>query len=103
MADIMEVLQRDLTPRQRNLERIYSRKSIEQAFLETFEIVGGVTRLATWANDDANYKDFLRLLMMLAPKDVVAEKVGNVIEYRSNIPQSPLNRPEEIVIEPSDT
>ena len=80
-------------PKNSNVERIYSRKQIEQAFLETFEIIGGVPRLASWANDDENYTQFLKLLMVMAPKEAIAQNTGNIIEYRSNIPASPLNRP----------
>jgi hypothetical protein len=72
--------------------RIYSRKAIEQAFLETFEMIGGVPRLATWAHSsDENYGEFLKLLTKFAPKESLQQSMGNVIEYRSNIPQSPLN------------
>ena len=72
--------------------RIYSRKAIEQAFLETFEMIGGVPRLATWAHSsDENYGEFLKLLTKFAPKESLQQNLGNVIEYRSNIPQSPLN------------
>jgi hypothetical protein len=93
-------LQKQLSERQRKrnggVEKVYSRRQIEQAFLETFDMVGGVTRLALWANDPENYGTFLQLMMKLAPKEAVASQMGAVLEYRSNIPASPLNRkPEE--------
>jgi hypothetical protein len=94
-------LQNQLTERQQRndarngVERIYSRKQIEQAFLETFELIGGVSRLALWANDPANYDKFLVLLMRLAPKEVGGAMKGQILEYRSNVPQSPLNRKAE--------
>lgn len=97
--DFNRSLQEQLTTRQRRragaggIERIYSRKQIEQAFLETFEMVGGVSRLAIWANDDENYEKFLNLLMRLAPKDVGNAVAGQILEYRSLVPSSPLNRP----------
>ncbi len=91
MADIMQVLDGNAPARRGSVERIYSRKQIEQAFLESFELIGGVSRLAHWANDDENYKDFLKLLMVMAPKEALQAQSGNVIEYRSNIPSSPLN------------
>jgi hypothetical protein len=92
MTDIMRHLER--VPRKRGqVERIFSRKQIEQAFLETFELVGGVPRLARWANDEENYKDFLKLLMVMAPKEALATTQGQILEYRSNVPNSPLNRP----------
>lgn len=97
--DFNNALQNQLTERQRKLDqsrgvqRIWSRKQIEQAFIETFEMVGGVPRLAIWANDPENYKDFLMLLMKLAPKDTGSAIAGQILEYRSNVPSSPLNRP----------
>lgn len=92
-GDIMSALDARTPARQRgSVDRIFSRKQIEQAFIETFELVGGVPRLAQWANDPENYTQFLKLLMQLAPKEQMQEAVGNVIEYRSNVPQSPLNR-----------
>lgn len=75
-----------------SVQRLYSRKALEQGFLECFELVGGVPRLALWANDPRNYSEFLKLLMKFAPKDA-QEQVGRVLEYRSNVPSSPLNRP----------
>lgn len=90
-------LQRQLSERQRKknggVEKIYSRKMIETAFLETFEMVGGVPRLAIWANSEENYGTFLQLLMKIAPKEMVGQQLGQVLEYRSSVPQSPLNRP----------
>lgn len=92
-------LQKQLTARQRkqnNVERIYSPRQIQQAFLESFELIGGVPRLAIWANDPANYGDFLKMMITLAPKGAAAllgENAGQVLEYRSNVPASPLNRP----------
>lgn len=98
-VDFNLALQNQLSERQRRLdrargvERIWSRKQIEQAFIETFEMVGGVPRLAIWANDPANYKDFLLLLMKLAPKETGGAIAGQILEYRSNVPASPLNKP----------
>jgi len=97
--DFNVALQNQLTERQRKkdlkggVERIWSRKQIEQAFLETFEMVGGVPRLAIWANQEENYGKFLELMMKLAPKDTGGVIAGAVLEYRSNVPQSPLNKP----------
>lgn len=88
--DIMTRLRHNHPPRGA-VDRIYSRKQIEQAFLETFDLVGGVPRLAAWAHEQENYGEFLKLLTKFAPKDVVQANMGQVIEYRSNVPQSPLN------------
>jgi len=90
-------LQNQLSERQRkrnsNVERVFSRKQIEQAFLESFEMIGGVPRLAIWANDPENYGAFLQLMMKLAPKEASSALGGQVLQYVSNIPPSPLNRP----------
>lgn len=95
--DFELALQRQLSERQRKknggVEKVFSRRQIEQAFLETFEMVGGVPRLALWANDPENYGTFLQLMMKLAPKEALQNQVGAVLEYRSLVPQSPLNRP----------
>lgn len=98
---IMDALFDKLTARQLakmqnpNVERVFSPKQIKDAFLETFELVGGVPRLALWANDPKNYGDFIRLLMQLAPKETGLTKGGAApgkVIYQSAIPQSPLNR-----------
>lgn len=90
--DFEEALGNQLTERQRlrdgNVERVFSRKQIEQAFLESFELVGGIPRLATWANKPENYGQFLKLLVTMAPKEKLEVAAGNVIEYRSNIPST---------------
>jgi len=97
-TDFNVALQNQLSDRERRrlqkggVEKIWSRKQIEQAFIETFEMVGGVPRLAIWANQEENYGKFLDLLMKLAPKDTGAAIAGQILEYRSNVPQSPLNR-----------
>jgi len=95
--DFEVALARQLDARQRaknqGVEKLYSRRQVEQAFIETFELVGGVPRLAIWANEPANYAQFLKLLMTFAPKEQLEAVKGAVIEYRSNVPPSPLNRP----------
>jgi hypothetical protein len=77
----------------RGSQDIYSRRAIEQAFLETFELVGGVSTLTNWAvSSPENYGEFLKLLTRFAPKVELGPQGGAVIEYRSNIPSSPLSR-----------
>lgn len=109
--DFDVALRQQLTDRQRrkdeksNVERLWTPKQIQNAFLETFEMVGGVPRLAIWASREENYEAFLKMLITLAPKGAAAllgEKQGNVIEYRSNVPASPLNRPRPEEIEDGD-
>jgi hypothetical protein len=97
LDEFTAALQQGLARRQalsdENVQRLYSRRALEQGFLECFELVGGVPRLAIWANDPKNYTEFLKLLMKFAPKE--AERAaGSVINYVSSIPQSELNHPQ---------
>lgn len=90
-------LERNIAERDRlsksSVQKLYSRKNMEQGFLECFELVGGVPRLAMWANDPENYGDFLKLLMKFAPKET--EKLGGAtINFLSSVPDSPLNNPQ---------
>lgn len=89
-----QALDRNLAERKRlakqSVQKLYSRRSMEQGFLECFELIGGVPRLAIWANDPENYGEFLKLLLKFAPKEAL-EQTGRVLEYRSNVPASPLN------------
>jgi hypothetical protein len=68
-----------------------SRKEVEEGFLEAFELVGGISRLAIWANNPANYGDFLKLYAKMIPKEV-AEEAGQTFIYQSNVPASALNK-----------
>jgi hypothetical protein len=43
----------------------FSRKDVVNAFHQSFELVGGIPRLALWAND--NYTDFAKLYARLLP------------------------------------
>jgi hypothetical protein len=96
VRNIQDALMSKLTDRQLQrmqnpaLEKVWSRKQITDAFLETFDLVGGVPRLALWANDPDNYAMFLKLMMTLAPKEAAQEKMGAVIQYHSNVPKSDL-------------
>jgi hypothetical protein len=72
-----------------------TRKEVEAAFIETFELIGGIPRLAMWANKEANYGDFLKLYARLVPKEV-AEDAGQNFVYVSNVPPSPLNKAPEL-------
>jgi hypothetical protein len=85
----------DAGSRMTNVSRIYGRREMEQAFLEAFERSGGVDRLVAWASQNKNYKDFLQLLIKFAPKEMVQEQGGMIIEYRSMVPGSPLNKPKK--------
>ena len=95
--DFTEHLHNQLTERQRkklansNVERMWSAREIKNAFIESFELIGGVPRLALWASDPENYATFIKLLITLAPKEAGNAVQGQILEYRSNVPHSPLN------------
>lgn len=72
--------------------RKIKRREVEEAFLEAFELVGGISRLAIWANNPANYGDFLKLYSKMIPKEM-AEDAGQTFVYMSNVPASALNKP----------
>ena len=72
--------------------RLHNRRQIEQAFLNTFEMIGGVDRLTRWASDEDNYALFIKYLLTFAPKEQQQDIEGQVLQYVSNVPQSPLNR-----------
>ena len=98
--DIERAFEQRLSQRNRkakgagSITTIYSRKMIEQSILETFELVGGVSRLAVWANDPDNYGKFLEMLIRLAPKGVPELPTKGSVTYVSRVPSSPLNRTE---------
>jgi hypothetical protein len=77
-------------PYRPQVERIYSRKQVEQALLQAFELTGGITRLALWANQEENYSDYLKLLMKLLPRET-KEELASLIEYKTYVPPSRLN------------
>lgn len=83
--------QRQIANSQGKNPRKINRAEVEAGFLEAFELVGGVTRLAIWANNEKNYGEFLKLYSRLLPKEV-DEKVKETFVYVSNVPPSPLNK-----------
>lgn len=96
-------LEQRLFERQRRdetkVESLYSRKQIEQGVLEAFDLIGGIPRLAIWANDPSNYGRFVEIWAKLAPKDTGNVEVDRVINYISNVPNSRLNRGIELIEE----
>lgn len=61
------------SPRNYSVPRRVSRKHLESAFLTSFELIGGVPRLALWA--DQNPTQFYQLISKLFPQHVEA-KIG---------------------------
>ena len=56
--------------------RKVNREEVANAFLMSFEMVGGVPRLAQWA--DENYSDFMKIFGRLLPKESVTMHDGEV-------------------------
>lgn len=55
-------------PHRHRVPRRVARKNLEQAFLTSFELIGGVPRLALWA--DQNPTQFYQLCSKLFPQQV---------------------------------
>lgn len=53
------------------LSKELNRRAVVSAFMDAFEMVGGVQRLAQWAMQDENYGDFLKLYARLMPSQAV--------------------------------
>lgn len=69
VPEYAEILRRAAeSPRNFKIPRSVSRKNLEQAFLTSFELIGGVPRLALWA--DQNPTQFYGLLSKLFPQHV---------------------------------
>lgn len=59
------------------LPQIYNRKKVEQGFLQAFESIGGVSRLALWANEHPT--EFYVLLSKLFPKEIEQKVKGSIV------------------------
>jgi hypothetical protein len=75
-----------------NIKKRSDRKEIEAAFTAAFQMVGGTSRLAMWA--DANYGEFVKIFSRLLPKESLHQHSGEVI-IRPPIPPSPLDVTDE--------
>ena len=88
-VDPMEII--EAQPRLPSLRRTdgFSRQQVIAAFQDAFEIMGGTTRLALWAN--ANPDKFYPLYSKLLPAQsaVFVEQTHRVIQHA--IPPSPLD------------
>jgi hypothetical protein len=73
------------------------RTKVGEAFQEVFELVGGVPRLALYA--DENYGDFLRHYSKMIPRDVDMKHSGT-INIVPALPPSPLDETEVIDVTP---
>ena len=68
----------------------FSRKDVVSAFQSSFELVGGIPRLALWAND--NYSEFAKLYARLLPSQA-SSSLGeaNVLRIEMAIKPGPLD------------
>lgn len=68
----------------------FSRKDVVQSFQSAFELIGGVPRLALWAND--NQSDFYKLYARLLPSQA-SSSLGeaNVLKIQMAIAPGPLD------------
>jgi hypothetical protein len=57
--------------------RRVNREEIANAFLTSFEMVGGVPRLAYWA--DQNYGEFVKIFGRLLPKETLTTHNGEIV------------------------
>jgi len=91
-----EALEMSLTERQIQIAagihrpRKITRAEIERNFLEVFELVGGVPRLAMWANNEQNYGEFIKIVAKMLPKEALIND-GMPMVYQSMVPPSQLN------------
>lgn len=68
----------------------FSRKEVVQAFQSAFQLIGGVTRLALWANDHPG--EFYKLYSRLLPSQASpALGEANEVVVRHVIARSPLD------------
>lgn len=68
----------------------FSRTDVMHAFQEAFELIGGVPRLAVWANDHES--EFYRLYSKLFPNQMNANvKHAGEVRVVSPIPRTPLD------------
>lgn len=97
--DFEAALRRNLTQRQElsksQVSRIMSRKQIAASIMECFELVGGVPRLAIWANDPENYGEFLKLWIKALPKEEKEEAARSFV-YQSALPSSQIGVKEDV-------
>ena len=68
--------------------RRVNREEIANAFLTSFELVGGVSRLSLWA--DGNYTEFVKIFGRLLPKETLTTHNGE-ITVRHAVPPSALD------------
>ena len=87
--EVMGGLTDELPPR--GIPRIpgLSRKRVMQAFQDSFELIGGVPRLAAWAHEHPG--EFYRLCSRLMPSQAASLVQNNTMVIKHVIPPSALD------------
>lgn len=68
----------------------FTRKDVVNSFQQAFELVGGLPRLAIWANE--NYGEFVKMYSKLLPSQASsALGEANVLRIETCIPKGPLD------------
>lgn len=67
------------------LSKELNRRRVVSAFMDAFELVGGVPRLVEWAAQEQNYGDFLKLYARLMPSQAVELDDQNAKKYVGHI------------------
>lgn len=62
-----------------NLPKELNRRRVVSAFMDAFELIGGTTRLAEWANDPDNQTDFYKLYARLMPSAPAGTMEDNTV------------------------
>lgn len=83
--------------KRKHVAPVEKRSKVGEAFQEVFELVGGVPRLALFA--DTNYGDFLRHYAKMIPRDVDMKHSGT-INIVPALPPSPLDDAIDVTPEP---
>lgn len=85
MMELGSSLRRPGIPKLQGLNR----QRVMQAFMDSFELIGGVPRLAIWA--DENPADFYRLFSKLLPSQSINIMNNNQTVIKHVLPPSPLD------------
>lgn len=71
----------------------FTRKDVVNSFQQAFELIGGVPRLALWANE--NQTEFYKLYSRLLPSQASsALGESNIVRIEMSVPRSPLDEVE---------
>lgn len=91
MSETLKQLSEVSSPRAIKVPRRVNRAKLEEAFLTSFELIGGVSRLTLWA--DRNPRDFYRLIGRLFPQAITPETGAGKggIKILHAIPPGPLD------------